>query len=102
MASETHCDWLSTGTDASRPLKKRSPKSLEGDWRSEHLFVLRLAWENGKQVQEQIKKCDQELMQYTRQLEAKTMVAQPIVPVKIMSLNVEPGVPELTPAPAVR
>jgi transposase len=77
-------------------------KSLEGDWRSEHLFVLRLAWENGKQVQEQIKKCDQELMPYTRQLEAKTMVAQPIVPVKIMSLNVEPGVPELTPAPAVR
>jgi transposase len=48
-------------------------KSLEGDWRSEHLFVLRLAWENGKQVQEQIKKCDQELMQYTRHLEAKTI-----------------------------
>jgi transposase len=77
-------------------------KSLEGDWRSEHLFVLKLAWENGKQVQEQIKKCDQELMQYTRQLEASTIVAKPIVPVKIMSLNFEPGLPELPPAPAVR
>ena len=38
-------------------------KVLEGDWRVEHLFVLRLAWENDKHVQEQIKKCDQELME---------------------------------------
>jgi transposase len=62
-------------------------KSLEGDWRSEHLFVLKLAWENGRQVQEQIKKCDQELMEYTRQLEACTIVAKPIVPVKIVLMR---------------
>jgi transposase len=77
-------------------------KSLEGDWRSEHLFVLRLAWENGKQVREQIQKCDQELMEYTRQLEASTLVAQPVVPIKIVSLNAEPGAPEFKPAPAQR
>ena len=77
-------------------------KSLEGDWRSEHLFVLRLAWENGKHVQEQIKKCDQELMEYTRQLEASTIVAKPIVPIKIVSLDAEPGAPELNAIPAVR
>jgi transposase len=50
-------------------------KSLEGDWRSEHLFVLKLAWENGRQVQEQIKKVDHQLMEYARQLEASTIVA---------------------------
>ena len=52
-------------------------KSLEGDWRHEHLFVLSVAWQNGKQIKEQIKKCDQELLEYTRQLEATTVVAQP-------------------------
>ena len=34
-------------------------------------------------------------MEYTRQLEATTIVAKPIVPVKIMSLNVKPAVREL-------
>ena len=53
-------------------------KSLEGDWRREHLFVLRVAWQNGQHVQEQIKKCDQELMEYTRQLKASTVVVKPI------------------------
>jgi transposase len=77
-------------------------KSLEGDWRTEHLFVLRLAWENGKQVQQQIQKCDQELMEYTRQLEASTIVAKPIKPIKIVSLNAEPGAPELNALLAVR
>jgi transposase len=77
-------------------------KSLEGDWRSEHLFVLRLAWENGKHVQQQIQKCDQELLEYTRQLEASTLVAKPITPIKIVSLNAEPGVPELNAVPVVR
>ncbi len=73
-------------------------KSLEGDWRAEHLFVLRLAWEDGKRVQEQIKKCDQELLAYTRGLEASTVViAQPKVPLNIASLN--PEVPDLNPAP---
>jgi hypothetical protein len=39
-------------------------------------------------------------MEYTRQLEASTIVAKPIVPVKIVSLNVKPGVTELQLAPA--
>jgi len=77
-------------------------KSLEGDWRREHLFVLRMAWQNGKHVQEQIKKCDQELMEYARQLEASTVVAKPMRPVRIVCLKAEPGVPELHPAAAVR
>lgn len=75
-------------------------KSLQGDWRAEHLFVLRLAWENGKQVKEQIQRCDQELLEYTRQLEASTVVAKPIVPIKIVSLSAE--LAEGNPAAAVR
>ena len=61
-------------------------KALEGDWRSEHLFVLRAAWENWKQAQHQMQKCDQQLLEYTRQLEASTTVAQPI---KIVRLSTE-------------
>lgn len=61
-------------------------QALEGDWRSEHLFVLRVAWENWKQTQHQIQKCDQELLEYTRQLEACTTVAQPI---KVVRLSTE-------------
>jgi transposase len=63
-------------------------KSLQGDWRSEHLFVLRLSWENWRQLQQQIQKCDQELWDYTRQLEASTAITKPV---KILSLNPEPG-----------
>jgi transposase len=53
-------------------------KALEGDWRGEHLFVLRLAWENWRHAQGQIQQCDQQLLEYTRQLEACTIIAQPI------------------------
>jgi transposase len=77
-------------------------KSLEGDWRKEHLFVLRVAWQNGKHVQEQIKKCDQELMEYAGQLEASTVVAKPTRPLRIFYLNAEPGVTPLNPATALR
>jgi transposase len=75
-------------------------KSLEGDWRAEHLFVLRLAWEDGKWVQEQIKKCDQKLLACTRELEASTVVVtQPKVPLRIARFNPEvPGLP-LAPLP---
>jgi hypothetical protein len=34
-------------------------KALQGDWRPEHLFVLRLAWENWQHLQQQIQRCDQ-------------------------------------------
>lgn len=61
-------------------------KALEGDWRSEHLFVLRVVWENWKQAQHQIQRCDQQLLEYTRQLEACTTIAQPI---KTMRLHAE-------------
>jgi len=61
-------------------------KALEGDWRSEHLFVLRVAWENWKQTQHQIQKCDQQLLEYTRQFEACTTIAKPI---KIVRLSPE-------------
>jgi transposase len=76
-------------------------KSLVGDWRREHLFVLRVAWQNGKHVQEQIKKCDQELMEYARQLEASTVVAKPSRSIRIVCLNPEPGAPKLIATTAV-
>jgi transposase len=59
-------------------------KALEGDWRKEHLFVLQKAWDQYQQVQNQIQDCDQELLAYTRELEAATMV---IKPAKVMRLN---------------
>lgn len=49
-------------------------KALQGDWRPEHLFVLRLAWENWQHLQHQIQRCDGQLLDYTRQLEAATAV----------------------------
>jgi transposase len=77
-------------------------KSLEGDWRKEHLFVLRVAWQNGKHVQEQIKKCDQELMEYARQLEARPVVEKPTRPAQMVRLNAEPGIVPLHPTSALR
>ena len=53
-------------------------KALEGDWRKEHLFVLQRAWESYQQSQQQIQLCDQELLAYTRQLEACTTVSKPV------------------------
>jgi transposase len=61
-------------------------KALEGDWRKEHLFVLAKAWAQYQGVQKQIQDCDQELWNYTRELEACTQV---IKPTKIMRLKPE-------------
>jgi transposase len=62
-------------------------KALEGDWRVEHLFVLRLAWENWKQTQHQIEICDQQLLDYTRQMQESTFVAKPS---KIVRVGIKP------------
>jgi transposase len=72
-------------------------KSLEGDWRAEHLFVLRMAWENWRQVQQQVQKVDQELLDYAAQLEASTVVARPI---KIVRLNDDLAGPNPAPRPS--
>jgi transposase len=53
-------------------------KSLEGNWRKEHLFVLAKAWAQYQEVQKQIQDCDRELLEYTQQLEACTTVAKPV------------------------
>jgi transposase len=55
-------------------------KALEGDWRTEHLLVLQLAWENWQHLQQQIGRCDEQLWTYTRQLEAATVVSPPPQP----------------------
>lgn len=57
-----------------RATQQSIAKALEGDWRSEQLFVLKTAWENWKHAQEQIQKCDQQLLQYSRRLEDCTRV----------------------------
>jgi len=46
-------------------------KALEGDYRREHLFVLRQSLTSWKHIQQQIAECDGELESLTRQLEAK-------------------------------
>jgi transposase len=61
-------------------------KALEGDWRKEHLFVLAKAYSQYQEVQRQIQDCDQELWNYTRELEACTQI---IKPVKVMRLKPE-------------
>jgi transposase len=67
-------------------------KSLEGDWRKEHLFVLAKAWAQHQEVQKQIQDCDRELLEYTRELEAGTTVAKPakVVRLKAELLGAEP------------
>jgi transposase len=61
-------------------------KSLEGDWRKEHLFVLAKAWAQYQEVQKQIQDCDRELLQYTQELEACATVLKPA---KVMRLRPE-------------
>ena len=56
-------------------------KALEGDYRREHLFVLRQALTNWRHCQQQIAECDAELESLTRKLQAKTNHAPvPITP----------------------
>lgn len=52
-----------------RASEEKVVKSLEGDWRKEHLFVLAKAWAQYQEVQKQIQDCDRELLGYTRELE---------------------------------
>jgi transposase len=47
-------------------------KALEGDYRQEHLFVLRQSLHSWRHCQQQIAECDAELESLTRQLEAKS------------------------------
>jgi transposase len=68
-------------------------KSLEGDWRKEHLFVLAKAWAQYQEVQKQIQDCGRELLQYTQELEACTTVLKPA---KVMRLRPELAGSELT------
>jgi len=67
-------------------------KALEGDWRKEHLFVLAKAWAQYQEVQKQIQDCDQELWNYTRELEACTQVIKPAKVMRLKSklMGVEP------------
>jgi transposase len=61
-------------------------KSLQGDWRKEHLFVLAKAWAQYQEVQKQIQDCDRELLQYTQELEACTTLPKAA---KVMRLRPE-------------
>src|SRR5258708_16706433 len=74
-------------------------KALEGDWRKEHLFVLSKAWAQYQEVQKQIQDCDQELWNYTRELEASTNV---IKPAKVMRLKPELVAAELLSKPPTK
>jgi len=54
-------------------------KSLHGDWRSEHLLVLRLAWESWQHCRRQIAELDAQIQTRVRQLEGRVTVA-PLFP----------------------
>jgi transposase len=47
-------------------------KSLEGDWRTEHLFTLRQSYELYKTCQHHIEQCDAEIEMHLQRYEAKT------------------------------
>ncbi len=51
-------------------------KSLQGDWRAEHLFTLRQSREMYDAYRKQIEACDQELIQYLGDLEPKVDVVE--------------------------
>jgi len=55
-------------------------KSLEGDWRAEHLFTLRQSREMYDAYRKQIEACDQELIQYLGDFEAKVDVVEKPLP----------------------
>jgi transposase len=69
-----------------RASEEKIVKSLEGDWRKEHLFVLAKAWAQYQEVQKQIQDCDRELLEYTSELEACTIVSKPV---KVVHLKTE-------------
>jgi transposase len=46
-------------------------KSLEGDWRPEHLFTLRQSWEMYKEYVRLIEKCDEQISAFLGDLEPK-------------------------------
>jgi transposase len=46
-------------------------KSLEGNWREEHLFTLRSSYQLSKSYKLQIAECDQQIEQYLKRFEAR-------------------------------
>lgn len=46
-------------------------KSLEGDWRPEHLLVLRLAWQSWQHIQSQLEELDRHLQQAVEAMEGR-------------------------------
>jgi transposase len=55
-------------------------KSLEGDYRQEHLFSLRQAVELYDFYQQQVQACDREIARYLRQLDGIDIASNPIPP----------------------
>ena len=55
-------------------------KSLEGDWREEHLFTLRQSRDLYRAYRAQIEHCDRAIEQHLRRFEAKVDVAQKPLP----------------------
>src|ERR1700686_3386087 len=61
MGNATRWSWRNCGTRASRPGKETIVKSLEGNWRPEHLFTLKQSRQMYRHYQEQIAACDKEI-----------------------------------------
>jgi hypothetical protein len=55
-------------------------KSLEGDWRPEHLFTLRQSWEMYKEYVHLIEKCDEQISEFLGELEPKVDVEKKPLP----------------------
>lgn len=57
-------------------------RSLQGDWRPEHLLALELAWQTWGHLRSQIEKLDAEIASRVEALEAKVDLTQTAVPPK--------------------
>ena len=55
-------------------------KSLQGDWRQEHLFTLRQSRQMYQVYRQQIEDCDREIVQLLEQFESKVDLAEKPVP----------------------
>lgn len=75
-------------------------KSLRGDWREEHLLVLRLALASWQHLQAQIGELDEEMARRVRALEAAPATSRPPVPAaaKGKRLNFSANAPAMSEA----
>ena len=71
--------------------RQRIAQALVGDYRSEHLFVLQMAWELYQSYQEKINRCEQELAATLEGLPERVNVQERPLPAKTKGKKLDEG-----------